>query len=122
VRPGFRTRSANPLQGTSWQLVAAEDATDESASVATLEFPETGKVSGRAPCNRFSGTVTISGRRSLSSRWTTTQIRCSDELMSQETQYFETLRGIERFQVEGPMLRLYSRHRRGAAAFHVAET
>ena len=38
-------------------------------ALATLEFTEAGRVSGRGSCNQFSGPVAVTGSRSRSARW-----------------------------------------------------
>ena len=62
-RPAATTdRGANSppaLPGTSWRLVSLGGEAVLEKPEATLEFPEAGKVSGRASCNRFFGTVEI---------------------------------------------------------------
>ncbi len=58
--PAVRTRTA-PLWGTQWQLQALGAQPVMASSKASLQFPEVGRVAGHGSCNRFSGSVSVTG-------------------------------------------------------------
>jgi heat shock protein HslJ len=75
----------------------------------TLEFPEAGKASGRASCNRFTGSVEISGRSIRFGPLAATKMACIDDSANaQEVRYLDALQKAERFALDGPTLRIYS--------------
>ena len=101
--------AAIDLTGTSWKL---EDLTGTAALAepeATLEFPEAGKVSGRASCNRFFGTVEISGETLVFGPLAATKMSCGEAPDAQEVRYLDALQKAERFAVDGPSLLIYSK-------------
>jgi heat shock protein HslJ len=97
------------LPGSSWRL---EDLAGEGVLEgvdATLEFPETGKAGGRASCNRFFGTVEISGQSIKFGPLAATKMFCGDARDAQEVKYLEALQNAERFAFDGPALLVYSK-------------
>lgn len=101
------------LPGTSWRLVSLGGEAVLEKPEATLEFPEAGKVSGRASCNRFFGTVEVSGESIRFGPLAATKMSCGSEADAQERKYLDALQSAERFDFDGTALRIYSR---GAAA------
>ena len=67
-----------------------------------------GKVAGRGSCNRFFGTVEVTGDRIQFSPFGATRMACPEAIMDQETRYFKQLQAAERFAIEGDVLRIYS--------------
>lgn len=51
------TVTAYGAAGKTWQLVELDGET--VSYTATLRFPEPGQIAGRAPCNSFSGAMTV---------------------------------------------------------------
>jgi heat shock protein HslJ len=96
------------LGGTSWQLEDLGGVPALEGVEATLEFPETGKASGRASCNRFFGTVEISGQSIKFGPLAATKMFCSGATDAQERRYLDALQKAERFELDGPQLRIYS--------------
>ena len=97
------------LPGTSWRLVSLGGEAVLEKPEATLEFPEAGKVSGRASCNRFFGTVEVSGESMKFGPLAATKMSCGDAADAQERKYLDALQAAERFAVDGPELLIYSR-------------
>jgi heat shock protein HslJ len=97
------------LPGTSWRLVSLGGEAVLEKPEATLEFPEAGKVSGRASCNRFFGTVEMSGESIRFGPLAATKMSCGDDADSQERKYLDALQSAERFAVDGPELLIYSK-------------
>ena len=102
--------SAPFLQGTAWRLDKIGGTTAIPGVEVTLEFPEEGRIGGRASCNRFFGTVEISGESIRLGPLASTKMACIDAATSaQETKYLEALQAAERIAFDGPALVLYSR-------------
>jgi heat shock protein HslJ len=106
---GRSPASTMALPGTSWGLVNLGGAAALEKPEATLEFPEAGKVAGRASCNRFFGTVEISGESIRFGPLGATKMSCGDAADAQERSYLQVLQAAERFAVDGPELSIYSR-------------
>ena len=108
--PAAVTPEPAALIGTAWRLADLGGAPAIPSVEATLEFPEAGKVAGKATCNRFFGTVEISGASILFGPLAATKMACIDDAANaQEKKYLELLQAAERFAFDGPTLLLYSR-------------
>jgi heat shock protein HslJ len=102
--------SSAELPGTSWRLEDLSGVAALPNVEATLEFPEAGKVGGRASCNRFFGTVEISGQSIKFGPLAATKMACADDAANaQEKKYLEALQAAERFAFDGPSLLIYSK-------------
>ena len=77
-------------------------------SMATLEFPESGKVAGRGSCNRFFGSVEISGESIKFGQLGSTRMACPEAVMNQESRYFQALEAAERYTRNGDELLVYA--------------
>ena len=108
--PAAVTPEPAALIGTAWRLADLGGAPSIPSGEATLEFPEAGKVAGKATCNRFFGTVEISGASIQFGPLAATKMACIDDAANaQEKKYLELLQAAERFAFDGPALLLYSR-------------
>lgn len=97
------------LAGTSWKLVDLGGTPALPGVEVTLEFPEAGKASGRASCNRFMGSVEISGQSIKFGPLAATKMACIDDAANaQEVRYLDALQKAERFAFDGPALLIYS--------------
>jgi heat shock protein HslJ len=93
------------LPGTSWKLEDLGGTPALPGVEVTLEFPEAGKASGRASCNRYMGTVEISGQSIKFGPLAATKMACVDAAATaQETKYLDALQKAERFAFDGPAL------------------
>jgi len=101
--------SPQALPGTSWRLVSLGGEAVLEKPEATLEFPEAGKASGRASCNRFFGTVEVSGESIRFGPLAATKMSCGDAADTQERKYLDALQSAERFDFDGTALRIDSR-------------
>jgi heat shock protein HslJ len=95
------------LVGTAWRLEDLGGAGVLDRVEATLEFPEAGKVAGSGSCNRFFGTVEISGESIKISPLGSTRMACAEAVMNQEGKYLKALQDAERFTRDGPALLIY---------------
>ena len=96
------------LEGTGWRLEDLGGARVLDHVEATLEFPGAGRVGGSGSCNRFFGTVEISGESIRFGPLGSTRMSCEEAVMNQEEMYFQALEGAERFTLEGKTLLIYS--------------
>jgi heat shock protein HslJ len=100
--------SSAGLHGTAWRLEDLGGVASIPGVEATLEFPEEGKAVGRGSCNRFFGTVEISGESIQFGPLASTKMACIDAATSaQETKYLEALQAAERIAFDGPALVIY---------------
>jgi putative lipoprotein len=78
-------------------------------ALATLEFAEPGRISGRGSCNQFNGPVTVTGSAISFGPLVSTMMACAEAVMNQETRYLKALQDAERFVLEGPYLLIYAK-------------
>ena len=97
------------LVGTAWRLEDLAGASVVDRTEATLEFPEAGKVAGSGSCNRFFGTVVISGDSLSFGPLGSTRMSCAEAVGTQETTYLKALQDAERFTLEGSLLLISSK-------------
>lgn len=77
---------------------------------ATLAFPEADTVAGNATCNRFFGTVAITGATVKFGKLATTRRMCAAEALSkQEAEYLQALENAEQIKLDGPYLLIISK-------------
>jgi heat shock protein HslJ len=108
--PAPSTAASTGLWGTAWRLGDLAGVAAIPGVEATLEFPEAGKAGGRGSCNRFFGTVEISGESIQFGPLAATKMACMDAAANQqETKYLAALQAAERFAFDGPALLVYPR-------------
>jgi heat shock protein HslJ len=96
------------LLGTAWVLEDLAGAGVVDRVQATLEFAEDGTVSGNGSCNRFHGTLTVTGDAITFGPQATTRMMCAEAVMQQETAYLAALREAERFETDGTFLYIHA--------------
>jgi heat shock protein HslJ len=96
------------LEGTSWRLEDLAGGGVADGVEATLEFAPEGKVAGRASCNRFFGTVKVSGEKIAFTGLGATKMACPEPAMSQEKKYLVALENARRFTRDGPRLLIHA--------------
>jgi heat shock protein HslJ len=99
--------SEGGLVGTAWRLEDLGGAGVLGRVEATLGFPEAGKVAGNGSCNRFFGTVEISGESIKISPLGSTSMACAEAVMNQEGKYLKALQDAERFTRDASTLLVY---------------
>lgn len=97
------------LWGTAWRLEDLGGAGVLDRVEATLEFTEAGKVAGSGSCNRFFGTVEISGASIKFSPLGSTRMACVEAVMNQEGKYLKALQDAERYARDGSALLIYGK-------------
>lgn len=103
--------SATPasLVGTEWLLRDLAGTPALASPQATLAFPEPGRVAGNGSCNRFTGSVEISGNSLKFGPLASTRMACTDNRVSdQEDRYFKALGSATLFALENGDLLIYS--------------
>jgi heat shock protein HslJ len=96
------------LHHSEWLLADLAGTAVVPNSRASLAFLDSGKVAGSASCNRFTGTVSISGNTLKFSPLATTMMACVDpKLGAQETTYLKALGRASRYEWQAPYLMIY---------------
>ena len=95
------------LRGVEWVLEDLAGTGVVDRAEATLSFPEPGKTAGKGSCNRFTGSVTVTGRSIKFGPLATTRMACPPAVGDQESRYLKALTDAERFEVEGTTLRIF---------------
>lgn len=106
--PAEAGKTGVELAGTSWRLEELGGTAAQGDVETTLEFPDAGKASGRASCNRFFGTFEVSGASIRFGPLAATKMSCGAAADAQERKYLDALQAAERFDFDGPALRIYS--------------
>jgi heat shock protein HslJ len=97
------------LVGTEWMLADLAGTPAIANSRASLAFPEAGRVAGNGSCNRFSGSVTITGDTLKFGPLASTRMACVDSGVSaQEDAYLKALGAANRYEYRDPDLRIYA--------------
>jgi len=97
------------LAGTGWQLQTLGASRALAQAQPTLEFARPDKVSGSGSCNRFNGSVTVSGKSITFGPLASTRMACADAINQQESLYFKALAQAQWFTIGGTTLTLYTR-------------
>ena len=97
------------LWGTEWRLEDLAGAGVLDRVEATLAFPETGRAAGNGSCNRFFGSVEISGDSIKFGPLASTRMACAEPVAMQEGKYLSALQNAERFAFDGSTLLIYAK-------------
>jgi heat shock protein HslJ len=96
------------LLGTEWTLRDIAGTPALASPQATLQFPEAGRVAGSGSCNRFTGSVEISGVNLKFGPLASTRMACMDNGVSdQEARYLKALGAATRYTLENGDLLIY---------------
>lgn len=85
------------LQG-EWQISALSGGLPAGAQL-TLQFDARGRVSGRAGCNRYNSSYTLSGEGLRIAPGAATRMACESALMDVEGRYLRQLAAVQRFDI-----------------------
>ncbi len=93
-----------PIEGAAWRLTQLPGT--QSAALAQLNRPvtvrfESGRLSGFAGCNNFSGSYTLDGDQLKIGPVASTQMACPEPGSSVETAFHKALSGTLRYSVDG---------------------
>jgi heat shock protein HslJ len=89
------------LTGNEWVVEDIDGKWIIDNSRASLNFGDDGRVYGRASCNTYSATFTLTGEGLTVANAVTTDKACATSLMQQEARFLETLQRVQRFEI-GP--------------------
>ncbi len=102
------TSASASLLGSEWALRDIAGTPALATPQATLQFPEAGRVAGNGSCNRFTGSVEISGRNLKFGPLASTRMACLDNGVSdQEAHYLTALGAATRYALENGDLLIY---------------
>jgi heat shock protein HslJ len=107
TNPSLVKPVAANLVGTDWLLEDLAGTAVTHGVQATLAFPEVGKVAGNGSCNRFFGSVEISGTTIKFGPMGSTRMACPEPVMDQESKYLAALQDAERFERTATYLLIY---------------
>jgi heat shock protein HslJ len=104
--PGFP--AADPLDGTSWELIAYQEKNPIPGTTVTASF-EDGQVRGTAGCNSYSGSYNTIGHQLKIEGIAWTLMACLEPegIMDQEQQVMTLLSNAESFQVSEGQLKIF---------------
>jgi heat shock protein HslJ len=96
------------LSGTEWLLTDLAGTPVVANSKASISFLDTGRVAGNASCNRFTGSVTITGASIKFGQLASTRMACADTAVSaQEDQYLKLLEAASHFELKDNSLLIF---------------
>jgi heat shock protein HslJ len=97
------------LPGSEWRLVDLAGTPAIPDSKATLAFPEAGRVAGNGSCNRFTGSLAISGDTLKIGALASTRMACmANNVSAQEDSYLKALGAATRYAYQDPYLLIYA--------------
>jgi heat shock protein HslJ len=110
VAPDAASAGTPTLAGSAWRLDSVGGTPAIAGIEATLEFLGGDRVSGNGSCNRFNGTVKVTGNLIAFGPLAATRMACTSQpANTQETAYLKALNDAERFVLEGTSLEIFSR-------------
>ena len=92
------------LTGSAWLAEDVDGAGVIDNAQSTLEFSTDGKVLGRGGCNRYGGTVSLSGASMIVGELFSTKMACVPALMDQETKFLAALQATRSYRMEDTKL------------------
>lgn len=103
VRPDSAATPKADLTGT-WLAEDIDGAGVVDNAQSTLEFAPDKRVSGRGGCNRYGGSVQLSGASIVMSDLFSTKMACVPALMDQETRFMAALQAARSYRMEDTKL------------------
>jgi heat shock protein HslJ len=106
--------TAGALTGTDWELVQwpGHALPSSGAEPVVLNFSQNGRasmVSGRAGCNRFSASYTLSAQDQISfGSPASTRMACASQLMQFESSFLKLLAAVSRIQVQAGGMQMFA--------------
>ena len=105
---GGNSASGDPLDGTSWELMAYRKTRPIPGTTITAIF-EDGQVSGSAGCNSYSGSYQVSGDAITVGPTAITEMACLEPegAMEQEMTFMDLLTNAQTFQLTDEQLQIF---------------
>ena len=88
------------LTGTEWSLEEMAGKPVIANSRATLNFPSNTSVAGNGSCNRFTGSVDVTGSTIKFGPLAATRMMCDAGSSRQESEYLKALAEVERYEIK----------------------
>jgi len=105
ARPDSGDSPKADLSESTWIAEDIDGAGVIDNAQSTLVFSPDGRVSGRAGCNQYGGTVKLSGASMIVDQVFSTRMACTaPALMDQETRFLAALQAVRSYRVEGTKL------------------
>lgn len=102
------TSASTSLFNSEWTLHDIAGTSTLANPKATLQFPEAGRVAGNGSCNRFTGSVEISGANLKFGPLASTRMACMENGVSdQEAHYLKALGAATRYALANGDLLIY---------------
>ena len=103
-----RSAAQDPLQGTSWRLVAYGQTSLIPDTSITLAFQD-GQAGGSAGCNSYGGAYQVAGDNIAFDSLVSTLMACTEPpgVMEQEAAFLQFLQAGERFQLQDGRLLIF---------------
>ena len=107
------------LAGTKWSLEEIGGKPVMADSRASLDFPTNPGVAGNGSCNRFTGSVEITGSTLKFGPLAATRMMCGPDSTRQESEYLKALADVDRYEIRNRlMLYLYMKNSDQPLKFH----
>jgi putative lipoprotein len=105
MQPSSTSTPKVDLIGSTWVAEDIDGAGVIDNAQSTLVFGTDGRVSGRAGCNQYGGSVTLSGASLIMDQVFATKMACAPEaLMDQETRFLAALQATRSYRMDGSKL------------------
>jgi heat shock protein HslJ len=108
---GAGSANSDPLDGTSWTLMAYRKTSPIPGTTITAVF-EDGRVHGSAGCNSYSGAYKVSGDRITVSEIAITEMACLEPegVMEQETTFIQLLSDARTLKLTDGQMQTFAGH------------
>ncbi len=105
---GGNSAPDDPLNGTSWELMAYRKTKPIPGTTLTAMF-EDGQVSGSAGCNSYSGSYQVNGDKITVGPTAITEMACMEPegAMEQEMTFMELLTNAQTFQLTDEQMQIF---------------
>lgn len=104
---GLSASPAPVLVGSEWRVEQMAGREVPAGIEITLTFPESGRVAGKAACNRFFGSYTQTQQQLSFSQMGSTRMACVGPAAELETVYLAALQKAVRFEMQGLRMTLH---------------
>jgi putative lipoprotein len=105
TQPDSQSTPKVQLIGSTWLAEDIDGAGVIDNAQSTLVFGPDGRVSGRAGCNQYGGSVTLNGASMVMDKVFSTKMACTaPALMDQESRFLAALQATRSYRMDGTKL------------------
>ena len=97
---GCGAEARSLLTGAEWRIEDVMGGGVVDGAEVTITFDETGRISGRAACNRYFGGYQLTGEGVSFGQMASTQMACAPSLMTLERKMLDALGQVQRFDFD----------------------